>query len=55
MAFIKALTVNFAITAIWYGLEWKQFGELQLNRNCDSVVSFLYFGVLWYLFSNQKG
>ena len=32
MALIKALTVNMAISAIWYGLEWMQYKELQWDR-----------------------
>lgn len=54
MAFIKSLIVNMAITAVWYGLEWLQFKELQWNRECDEVVNVLYFLVLWYLFAQQK-
>ena len=54
MAFIKAMVVNLAITAVWYAFEWKQFGELQWNRTCDNVVGILYFLVLWYLFANQN-
>lgn len=49
--FIMAALVSFAILAIWYRLEWMQFGELQWNRKCDDVVFALYFLVLWYLFS----
>lgn len=49
-AFAKALTINLAVTAIWYALEWMQFGELQFNRECDNVVSTIYLFVLWYLF-----
>ena len=54
MAFIKALTVNLAISAIWYGLEWKQYKELQWDRNCDNTVWLLYLLVLWYLFARLK-
>ena len=49
--FIKALIISLAILAVWYGLEWHQFRELQWNRQCDSVVFDLYFMVLWYLLS----
>lgn len=49
-AFVKALTVNLAVIAIWYASEWMQFGELQFNRECDNVVSTIYLFVLWYLF-----
>ena len=54
MAFIKASVVTLAITAIWYGFEWMQFKELQWDRQCDEVVSLLYFLALWYLFAHQR-
>ena len=53
-AFIEALTVNLAATAIWYASEWMQFGELQFNRECDNVVSIIYLFVLWYLFYEKE-
>ena len=53
MAFLKALIVSMAISAVWYGYEWKQFKELQWNRQCDNIVWILYFGVLWYVFAHQ--
>ena len=53
MAFLKALIVNFAVLGIWYGVEYQEFGELQ-RRECDEIVWFVYFIVLWWLFS-QKG
>lgn len=49
-AFVEALTVNLAVTAIWYASEWMQFGELQFNRECDNIVNTIYLFVLWYLF-----
>ena len=49
-SFVRALIINLAITAIWYISEWTQYGELQLNRECDNVVSMLYLLTLWYLF-----
>lgn len=54
LAFIKALIVSFAVSAVWYGFEWMQFKELQWNRECDEVVFFLYFVILWYLFAHQR-
>ena len=54
MAFIKALIVSLAISAIWYSLEWIQFKELQWNRQCDNVVWLLYFIVLWWLFNRGR-
>ena len=54
MALIKALTVNMAISAIWYGLEWMQYKELQWDRECDNIVWTLYLLVLWWLFAHQN-
>ena len=54
MALIKALTVNVAISAIWYGLEWMQYKELQWDRECDNIVWTLYLLVLWWLFAHQN-
>lgn len=51
--FIKAVIVSMAICAVWYGLEWLEFGELQWNRECDNVVFNLYFIALWYAFSKR--
>ncbi|WP_185967718.1 hypothetical protein [Clostridium sp. HBUAS56010] len=53
MAFLKALIVSLAISAVWYAYEWIQFKEFQWNRQCDNIVWILYFGVLWYLFAHQ--
>lgn len=53
-SFIKALTVNLAVTAIWYASEWIQFGELQFDRECDNIVSIIYLFVLWYLFLEKE-
>ena len=50
MPFIKALIVSLAIDAVWMAYEYKQFGELQLGRECDNVVWWLYLIVIWYLF-----
>ena len=51
MSLLIAFVINLAITTIWYRLEYLQFGELQWNRKCDNVVSFLYFIALWIGFS----
>lgn len=53
MAFIKACIVSLAISAVWFVLEYAQFGELQGNRECDNVVFILYLIALWYAFSKQ--
>ena len=47
---IVALVINYAISAVWYIAEYKQFGELQWNRKCDNIVSTLYLIVLWIAF-----
>lgn len=52
--FIKAFIVNVAILAVWYGVEWIQYGNLQWDRWCDNVVWVLYLLVLWYLFAKQN-
>ena len=39
-----------AVAALWYGLEFEQFGTLQWNRNCDNVVGAAYFFIIWWLF-----
>lgn len=49
-SFVEALTVNLAVTAIWYASEWMQFGELQFNRECDNIVNIIYLFILWYFF-----
>ena len=49
--FIIAALITFAITGVWYGLEYMQFGELQWDRECDEVVALLYFIALWVGFS----
>lgn len=49
-ALLKSCVVSLAVLAIWYALEWQQFGELQWNRVCDEAVFWLYFVVLLYLF-----
>lgn len=53
MAFIKSCVISLAISAIWFVLEYMQFGELQGNRTCDNVVFVLYLLALWYAFSRQ--
>lgn len=53
MAFIKAIILNLAIYAVWYYLEYKQFGILQWDRKCDDVVSVIYFLLTWYLFAKK--
>lgn len=52
--FVIATLVSLSIMAIWYALEYMQFGQLQWNRTCDEVVSVLYFVALWIAFSRWK-
>lgn len=54
MALIKSYIVSLAISAVWFVLEYAQFGELQRDRVCDNVVFVLYLFVLWYLFSQHQ-
>lgn len=49
--FIIAILVSLSIMAIWYTFEYMQFGQLQWGRQCDEVVSILYFIALWIAFS----
>lgn len=49
-AFLKALIINYAITAVWYAEEYRQFGKLQWDRNCDNLVWILYLIALTYAF-----
>lgn len=53
-SFVKALTINLAVIAIWYASEWMQFGELQFNRECDNIVNTIYLFILWYLFYENE-
>lgn len=53
-AFVKALTVNLAVTAIGYASEWMQFGELQFDRECDNIVNIIYLFILWCLFYENE-
>lgn len=43
----KACIITLAITAVWYGVEFMQYGTLQWDRQCDNVVGAIYFFVLW--------
>lgn len=53
VAFIKAVVLDLAIYAVWYYLEYKQFGTLQWDRKCDDVVGILYFLLTWYLLAKK--
>lgn len=54
VAFIKAVVLNLAIYAVWYYLEYKQFGALQWDRKCDDVVGTIYFLATWYLLAKKS-
>ena len=45
----KTLIINLAVLAVWYAMEWGQFGELQWDRECDEMVWYLYYMIIWYL------
>ena len=51
-AFWKSYVTLLAISAIWYGLEFIEFGTLCWDRKCDNVVGLLFFIALWY--ANHK-
>lgn len=44
----QALVIILAVAAVWYALEFHQFGTLQWNRNCDNVVSTIYLFIIWW-------
>ena len=52
--FIYAVLISLSITAVWYVCEYKQFGELQWDRECDSIVSILNFIALWIAYSERS-
>lgn len=39
-----------AISALWYGLEFMQYGTLQWDRQCDNVIGIVFLVVLWYAY-----
>ena len=47
-AFWKSYVTLLAISAIWYGLEFIEFGTLCWDRKCDNVIGSLFFIALWY-------
>lgn len=53
-SWIKSLIINLATSSIWFGLEYIQFKELQWNRECDNVVGFIYFCIIWYLIYKRE-
>ncbi len=52
---MKALVLNLAILAIWYMLEYAQFGELQWGRTGDDAVGLIYFLVTYLLLRKCDG
>ncbi len=53
---ICSVIINLAISAIWFVFEYLQFNELQFNRDCDTVVSFIYFCIIWHaIYKSKKG
>ena len=51
-AFWESYVTLLAISAIWYGLEFIEFGTLCWDRKCDNIIGLLFFIVLWY--TNHK-
>lgn len=54
---LEASITNLAIWAIWYLYEYREFGELQFNRECDNIVAVLYFvltAVLFYKWNKDR-
>lgn len=46
----KATIHVLAISALWYGLEFMQYGTLQWDRQCDNVIGIIFLVVLWYAY-----
>lgn len=49
--FMKAAILHLAILAVWYMLEYAQFGELQWGRTGDDAAGMLYFLATYRLLS----
>lgn len=43
-----------AISALWYGLEFMQYGTLQWDRQCDNVIGIIFLVVLWYAYHQNN-
>lgn len=39
-----------AISALWYSIEFIQYGTLQWDRQCDNVIGIIFLVVLWYAY-----
>lgn len=46
----KSIIVNLAVTAIWYAVEYEQFGTLQWDRWGDNIIGVLYILIIWQMF-----
>ena len=46
----KATIHMLAISALWYSLEFMQYGTLQWDRQCDNVIGIIFLVVLWYAY-----
>ena len=42
-ALAESVVINLAIVALWLMAEYDQFGELQFDRKCDSLIYCIYF------------
>ena len=46
----KATIHMLVISALWYGLEFMQYGTLQWDRQCDNVIGIIFLVMLWYAY-----
>lgn len=54
-AFWKSFVITIIIGYFWFGFEFIQFGTLQFDRECDKVVTALYFFVIaWIIHRKSK-
>ena len=49
----RAFVTTLAITAIWYILEFSEFGTLMWDRTCDDVIIGIFFIVLWHAYYRE--
>lgn len=47
--YFQSLLISLSILSLWMICEYQQFGELQLDRQCDDMVFVLYHGVITWL------
>ena len=49
----RAFVTTLAITAIWYILEFSEFGTLMWDITCDDVIIGIFFIVLWHAYYRE--